>query len=882
MCSGLLPANKKTLANAILCALYARGRIIALTIPFTVLLTPGIAHADNYFNPAFLTGDASAVADLSRFEKGEGQAAGTYRVDVSVNETFLFSKDVEFKPAGEDGKGELTPYLTSSMLDELGVNLASFPELKMLKADEKVSLVKAIPDAHADFDFEKQTLHISLPQASMKQSARGYIPPERWDQGINALLLNYDFNGSNSNSLGSKESDNFLNLQSGLNFWGLRIRDYSTWSKSGNDDGAGKWQHVSTYAQHTIIPLRAEMVMGDSYTPSEVFDSLAFRGVQVSSDDNMLPDSLRGFAPTVRGIAKSNAQVSVKQNGYIIYQSYVSAGAFEINDLFPTSSSGDLTVMVKESDGSENSYTVPYSAVPLLQRENHVKYAVMYGRFRSNDDQQDDPVFGQGTLMWGLSHGITVYGGTQYSANYHAMALGLGFNLGNFGAVSFDATQARSMLADDTEHKGQSFRFLYAKSLNSVGTNFQLLGYRYSTEGFYTLDETAYHHMSGQSEIESSDDDENKNDNKNSIAGSYYNLYYNKRGKVQINISQQLGDFGSLYVTGSEQSYWHMSDTDRLLQFGYNSSWKEVTFGLSLSYNRSAGQSDTDRVIALSLSLPLSSWLAGGESTPGSQGHYSTLNFNTSQDSSGRVNTTTGLSGTLLEGNNLSYSVQDGYANQGEGNSGSVSLGYQGTYGNLRTGYNYSAGYKQMNYGASGGMVLHANGLTLSQPLGDTNILIKAPGAAGVAVENATGVKTDWRGYAVVPYATTYRQNRVALNTSSLGDHVDVDNAVVDVVPTQGALVRADFNAHVGLRVLMGLLHHNKPVPFGAIVALGSDENDSSIVADDGQVYLSGLPLTGKLNVQWGEGADQKCTVNYQLPESEMTKTLSRVSEVCS
>lgn len=74
-----------------------------------------------------------------------------------------------------------------------------------------------------------------------------------------------------------------------------------------------------------------------------------------------------------------------------------------------------------------------------------------------------------------------------------------------------------------------------------------------------------------------------------------------------------------------------------------------------------------------------------------------------------------------------------------------------------------------MNYGVSGGVVVHRNGVTLSQPLGDTNILVKAPGAAGVELENATGVKTDWRGYAVIPYATTYRQNRVALNTNPWG-----------------------------------------------------------------------------------------------------------------
>ncbi|MEA7538889.1 fimbria/pilus outer membrane usher protein, partial [Salmonella enterica subsp. enterica serovar Virginia] len=36
--------------------------------------------------------------------------------------------------------------------------------------------------------------------------------------------------------------------------------------------------------------------------------------------------------------------------------------------------------------------------------------------------------------------------------------------------------------------KGQSYRFLYSKSFNS-GTDFRLLGYKYSTSGYYTFQE---------------------------------------------------------------------------------------------------------------------------------------------------------------------------------------------------------------------------------------------------------------------------------------------------------------------------------------------------------------------------------------------------------
>ncbi|XNM85931.1 fimbria/pilus outer membrane usher protein [Escherichia coli] len=72
----------------------------------------------------------------------------------------------------------------------------------------------------------------------------------------------------------------------------------------------------------------------------------------------------------------------------------------------------------------------------------------------------------------------------------------MGRNLGNWGTVSLDVTHARSQLADDSRH-GPAFDCFYAKSMNTFGTNFQLMGYRYSTQGFYTLDDVAYRRMEG-------------------------------------------------------------------------------------------------------------------------------------------------------------------------------------------------------------------------------------------------------------------------------------------------------------------------------------------------------------------------------------------------
>lgn len=92
--------------------------------------------------------------------------------------------------------------------------------------------------------------------------------------------------------------------------------------------------------------------------------------------------------------------------------------------------------------------------------------------------------------------------------------------------------------------------------------------------------------------------------------------------------------------------------------------------------------------------------------------------------------------------------------------------------------------------------------LMLSQPLGETNVLIKAPGANNVDVQRGTGISTDWRGYAVVPYATEYRRNNISLDPMSMNMHTELDITSTEVIPGKGALVRAEFAAHIGIRGL--------------------------------------------------------------------------------
>ena len=854
-----------------------RSTRILARIPLFILLTSQAfsAQAEFYFNPRFLSDDPTAVADLSGFENGQEIPPGTYRVDIYLNDGYMTTRDVTFD-AGDKGKG-LLPCLTRGQLASMGLSTSSIAGLGELPADSCVPLLEMIEDMTIRFDVAQQRLYLTIPQAFMGNRARGSIPPELWDDGINALLLNYNFTGNTvHNDIGGSSNYAYLNLQSGLNLGAWRLRDNTTWSySSGSANNENQWQHINTWLERDVTPLRSRLTLGDSYTNGDIFDGINFRGVQLASDDNMLPDSQKGFAPVIHGIARGTAQVSVKQNGYEIYQSTVPPGPFTINDLYAAGNSGDLQVTIKEADGSSQVFTVPYSSVPVLQREGYSRYTVTAGEYRSGNNQQEKPKFFQGTLLQGLPAGWTLYGGTQLADRYHAFNLGVGKNMGELGALSLDVTQANATLPDDSDHQGQSVRFLYNKSLTDTGTNIQLVGYRYSTHGYFSFADTTYSRMSGYNVATQDGVIEVK-----PTFTDYYNLAYNKRGKIQASITQQLGRTATLYLNGSHQTYWGTGKADQQLQAGLNTAVNDINWTLSYSLTKNAWQQGRDQMLAVNVNIPFSHWL---RSDSKSAWRHASASSSMSNDLHGRMSTLAGLHGTLLEDNNLSYSMQTGYAGGGEGNSGGTgyaALNYRGGYGNANVGYSRSDGIKQLYYGLSGGVLAHADGVTLSQPMNDTVVLIKAPGADNVKVENQTGVQTDWRGYAVLPYATEYRENRVALDTNSLADNVDLDDAVASVVPTHGAIVRAEFKAHVGLKLLMSLIYNGKPVPFGALVTSDGSQA-SSIVADNGQVYLSGMPLAGKVRAKWGEGPNASCEADYSLPPESKNQALSQLSAVC-
>lgn len=819
-----------------------------------LLLTANSLYArDFYFQPQSLEGGENApqAADLNIFANPKAQLAGSYPSHILLNKLKIQDRTLTYTNA-EDGS--LIPLLTPKMLREWGVIIDDYPKLVAEPTDSllKKPLGDYIPLASAQFDFQRQNLNLSIPQAALSHRGNGYIDPSRWDTGVPVGFADYSFSGQQSETSGhNNQNSQYLNLRSGVNLGGWRLRNYGTWSGSDGDEG---WQNIATWAQHDIQVLKAQLLAGESSTRGEVFDSIQFSGVNVASDDDMLPGSERGFAPVVRGTAYTNAVVTVKQNGYTLYQQNVAPGAFEIDDLTVSTNSDDLEVSVQEADGTVHTTTQAFSSIALMQRPSHLRFEATAGRYRAASGSGDkEPEFVQGSAIYGVNNQVTAFGGLTMAENYNAIVSGAGIGLGSWGAISTDVTFAHSELDTGETDTGQSWRVLYSTDIVPTNTHLSLSGYRYSSKGFYSF-----------SEVNQRNSDDDAHDD-----GTDH-----KRARLQMNLSQQFGD-GNLYLNGYQQNYWNNDHRDSSLSAGMNYSLLGISYNFSLTWSNTSSGTD-DRSLYFGLTVPLSRWL------PNSWASYS---LNNSQH--GATTQNVGLNGSLLADNSLSYSLQQSHSTQTPENSSSLYGTWYAQYGRLNAGY-YSAtdGTRQLSYGATGAVVAHPHGVTLSQPLGNQFAIVDADGAPGIGFENQRGIRTDWFGNAIIPSLSAYRENRIGIETDELPEDVDSGNTATTVVPTRNAAVVAHFNAHRGYRALITLTQlTGKTVPFGAIVT-SSDGLNSGIVDDQGTVYLAGLGESVTLRVKWGNQPQQRCTAAVVAEGDNNLKDdaagIKRIRTVCN
>ncbi|TFY94431.1 fimbrial biogenesis outer membrane usher protein [Pseudomonas nabeulensis] len=805
------------------------------------------ANENVEFNPAFFPDTGGQQIDISRFSQGNVVLPGSYRTDVYLNGQWNGRETLSF--VAVEGQNSAQMCLERDALLRLGIDLDA-AQRQSAEAGEATpaafvscaDIGTYLPGANSQFDPGENRLSLQVPQIYLARKARGYVDPQHWDSGVDAAFVRYNANTFTTQTKGRSFNSNYLGVNTGLNLGDWHFRHNGSYSATDTTSG---YQSSSTYVQRDWTALKSQVVAGEIFTSGELFDSVRLRGISLYTDDRMLPDSLTGFAPVVRGIAETNARVTVRQRGVLLDEVSVAPGPFVLNDLFATGYGGDLTVTVTEADGRQREFIVPFATNANLLRPGYNRYSLSVGQL-DEIGLRHPPTMMQATYQHGLSNLLTGYTGTVMGEDYNSQLIGAAFNT-PVGAVSLDLTRSSAHLPGHGSRDGQSVQLRYSKNFTESGTHFALGAYRYSTEGFLSVRDAALVRDLA-------------------IDGLDLDNVSRLRDRMDISLNQAVGK-GSVYVTGSMQNYWNRESGNLTFTAGYTSNWKGMHYTLSAQRTKDLLSDRVDKQVELSVSLPLGS---GGRAPT-----MTTTAFHGNQSSGERVN----LGGTLGERNEFTYGVGASHT-QSIGTSTSADMKYQASHGVLSAGYGQSNDYRAMSFGVTGGIVAHSGGVTFAPELGDTIGIVQAPDAQGARINGNHGSQVGKSGYAVVPHLAPYRQNVVELDPKDLSVDVELKTASQNVAPRAGSVVKLQFDTVSGQALLVTALREDgSPMPFGSDV-FDEEGNSVGIVGQGGKAFVRVARPQGELTVKWGSNDNATCRLQYSLSEKSGSEAVSRLRQL--
>ncbi|ELD4018738.1 fimbrial outer membrane usher protein StdB [Salmonella enterica] len=817
---------------------------IAILITLTYSALPAQATE---FNAGLLNAADDNNIDLSAFSRDGYIAPGNYLLDIWLNDQSVREQyPVSVVPVS--GSQSSVICVTPGMVDLLGLKDDIIRSLKPVPgADGGRCLDLHSADSRIRYSAAEQRLTFSLPQAWMQYQDLNWTPPSRWSNGVAGALLDYNLMANRYMPQQGESSTSYsLYGTAGLNLGAWRLRSDYQYSRydSGDKGSQSDFYLPQTYLFRPLPRIRSRLTLGQTYLSSAIFDSFRFAGLTLVSDERMLPPSLQGYAPQISGIANSNAQVTVSQNGRLLYQTRVSPGPFVLPDL-SQNISGNLDVSVRESDGTVRTWQVNTASVPFMARKGQLRYKVaggrpLYGGPHNNRAVSPDFLLGEAT--WGAFNNTSLYGGVIASAgDYQSVALGAGQNMGELGALSVDVTRAEAQIPHAERQTGYSYRINYAKTFDKTGSTLAFVGYRFSDRHYLSLPDYLQRVASEYGDVQRE---------KQSYTITY-NQYFS-------------GPAMSAALSVSRLNYWNAAPNNNYM-LSLNKSFslgsvQGITASLSLARNQYAGGGTQNQVYA-SVSVP---WGNGRQ-----------VSYNVQRDNRGSMQQN--LSYSDFHSPDTSWNIsagtrRDDFSGSGSNFSGSVQSRLP--WGQVAADATLQPGqYRSLGLSWYGSATATRHGAALSQSLSgnEPRMMIDADGVAGVPVAGGNGVTNPF-GIAVVSGGGSYQRSDIAVDVTALPDDVEVNDSVISQVLTEGAIGYRKINASQGEQVMGNLrLADGKAPPFGAQVVSSRSGRTLGMVGDDGLVYLTGISSEDRqaIAVSWNGNIQCRLTLPEKVTLSQ-------------
>lgn len=702
------------------------------------MLAAGSHARATEFNASFLSIDGRNDVDLSQFAQADYTLPGTYLLDVQVNDVFFGLQPIEFV-AHDDGQGARA-CVAPELVAQFGLKKSLVENLPRTMGGRCADLA-SLDGVTIRYQKGEGRLKITIAQAALEFADASYLPPERWSDGVDGAMLDYRVFANANHAFGrGAQQNNAVQAYGtiGANWGAWRFRgDYQAQTRAGGAVYAERaFRFNQLYAYRALPSIRSTLSFGEIYVDSDIFSTFSMSGVAMKSDDRMLPPSMRGYAPLVTGVARTNAIVKVMQDSRVLYMTKVSPGAFALSNL-NTSVQGTLDVVVEEEDGTVQRFQVATASVPFLAREGQLRYKTAIGQPRTFGGAGITPWFGFAEAAYGLPFDVTVYGGLIAASGYTSVAFGVGRDFGRFGALSADVTHARATLWwNGRTKRGNSYRINYSKHVDALDADVRFFGYRFSERDY-----TNFQQFSGDPTA-------------SGLA--------NGKQRYSAMLSKRFGDT-STYFSYDQTTYWARPSDRRIgvtLTRAFSlGALKSVNLGFSAFRTQGAGGGGNQ--VSLTATLPLgerqtltSSVSAGEGGTSVNAGYlYDGANGRTYQLYGGTTDGRASANASLRQ-RTPSYqltaqasTVANAYA--------SASLEVDGSF--VATRY---------------GVTAHANGNA-----GDTRLLVSTDGVPGVPLSGSYA-RTNARGYAVIDGVSPYNVYDATVSVEKLGLDTDVTNPI--------------------------------------------------------------------------------------------------------
>lgn len=552
--------------------------------------------------------------------------------------------------------------------------------------------------------------------------------------------------------------------------------------------------------------------LGDGISGSSMWGrSVYFGGIQWATNFATQPGFVTFPMPALSGTAMVPSTVDLYVNDVLRLKSNVPAGPFDVQNLPVITGQGQITMVVENLLGQQQTISQPFYASGGLLAQGLQDYSYEAGFERENyaiHSNDYGPFVAAGTERWGLTNTFTGELHVELQRGQQSIGLGGTYLLSTAGVVTASIAGSRNsdgqsgvLVSLGFQHQSGSLSYGWQTQLTSAG--FTQLGYdpqslppRQATTAFASLGTTHY----------------------GSVGLSY--TYQNFRASKDVDLA------------GANYSY-------SAPKLGY------ITFSMLRFLNGGSGN-----LYGLTITR--------------SFGQRGSTGFNGQKYAGGVAQDTFQVQQNLPTGNGIGYDVQAGLASS---DPSQAILSAQNEMGTYNVGVAETQGRSEYQGSISGGVAFLDDRFFFTRTINDSFAVAQVPGYPNVRVyaDNQPVASTDASGYALIPQLRPYQDNPIRIEQADLPLDASIDALQVDAIPYEhGALdLRFPIKRSRGAVLTIELRNHAF-LPAGAAVFVKGNDNPFP-VGMRGEVYLTGLAESNKLQVVW---RDQVCDLMVAFPHT--------------